>query len=127
MIARQAPAAARAPSYTTNIYERNLALTGAAPAAPAAPTPPKAEPAQADLPVATVVVDKAQLRTGPGKDNSPLMAVSKGTRLVIETRQGDWYRVVAPSGARAWVSSDIVAFGTSGTGLVGGYDGSLTK
>lgn len=67
-----------------------------------------------DMQIATVVADKAHLRTGPGKDNSPLMAVSKGTRLAVETRSGDWYRVIAPTGMRAWVSSDVVAFGVGG-------------
>ncbi len=64
-----------------------------------------------DTPVATVVSEKANLRTGPGADNSPLMSVSRGTRLVVETKHGDWYRVISPTGTRAWVSSDVVAFG----------------
>ncbi len=63
-----------------------------------------------DLPIATVTVDKANLRAGPGKDHSPLMTVKMGTRLVIETREKNWYRVTAPTGARAWVSSSVVAF-----------------
>ena len=80
-----------------------------------------------DMQVATVTADKVHLRTGPGKDNSPLMAVTKGTRLAVETRKGDWYRVVAPSGVRAWVSADVVAFGlpvhssTSQTSRVKGF------
>jgi hypothetical protein len=64
-----------------------------------------------DMTIATVVADKAQLRTGPGMNNSPLMTVAKGTRLAVETRSGSWYRVIAPSGARAWVSSDVIDFG----------------
>ena len=70
-----------------------------------------AEKAADEMPVATVVADKAYLRTGPGKDNSPLMSISKGTRLAIETRQGEWYRVISPTGTRAWISSDVLAFG----------------
>ena len=68
---------------------------------------------ESDMIIATITVDKANLRTGPGTDNSPLMTVAKGTRLAIETRQGDWYRVISPTGARAWVSSDVVSFGSS--------------
>jgi Bacterial SH3 domain len=64
-----------------------------------------------DMQVATVIGDKVMLRTGPGKDHSPLMAVSKGNRLAVETRNGEWYRVIAPSGVRAWISSDVVSFG----------------
>ncbi|RME59842.1 MAG: hypothetical protein D6780_04480, partial [Candidatus Dadabacteria bacterium] len=62
--------------------------------------------------VATVVVDKANLRSGPGTNNSPLMSVAKGTRLVVEGRRGEWYRVIAPSGERAWVSGKVVRFGS---------------
>lgn len=83
-----------------------------------------------DMLIATVIVDKAYLRTGPSKDNSPLLAVPKGSKLTVETRQGEWYRVMAPTGVRAWVSSDVVAFGKDGmsgptrTVRVRGYDAS---
>ncbi|NDC38648.1 MAG: hypothetical protein EBZ48_11430, partial [Proteobacteria bacterium] len=58
-------------------------------AAPVVSSAPVARPVAAvvapkaadDLPIATVVVDKANLRTGPGTDNSSLMSVSRGTRL----------------------------------------------
>ena len=120
------------------IEERNsstLARYGAGPR----PTPVRqyqAPPAQqekmsGDMAIATVVADKAHLRTGPGKDNSPLMAVSRGTRLAVETRRGAWYRVIAPTGARAWVSADVVAFGPSADGSptrtmkIKGYDASI--
>lgn len=64
-----------------------------------------------DMPVATVVAEKANLRIGPSLKDSPLMSVSQGTRLTVERRDGEWYRVIAPTGARAWVSSDVVQFG----------------
>ncbi len=63
-----------------------------------------------DVQVATVVSPKAYLRTGPGTENSPLMAVTEGTRLVVETRRGGWYRVVSPTGTRAWVASSVLSF-----------------
>lgn len=75
-----------------------------------APVAEKVE-ATGEMPIATVISKKAHLRTGPGKDNSPLLSVSEGTRLAIETRQGDWYRVITPTGARAWVSGDVIKFG----------------
>ncbi len=64
--------------------------------------------------VATVTARKANLRVGPGKQHSILFHVNEGSRLVVETRQGDWYRVIAPSGERAWISSSIVHFAPSG-------------
>lgn len=66
---------------------------------------------RSEMQIATVRVEKANLRTGPGKKNSPIMSVSKGTRLAIETRLDDWYRVITPTGTRAWILSDLVAFG----------------
>lgn len=66
-----------------------------------------------DMSVATVVTDKANLRAGPGIENSPIMNIAKGTRLAVETRQGKWYRVIAPTGVRAWISGDVIRFGTS--------------
>ena len=71
---------------------------------------------EGDMQIATVIAEKAQLRTGPGMNNSPLMTVGQGTRLAIETRNGDWYRVVSPTGARAWVSADVLDVGGKRTG-----------
>ena len=96
-VAPAAPAAARvAPA------ERTQARTAPAKAQPA--------PVPDDVPVVTVSADKAYLRTGPGPQNSPLMAVSKGTRLVVETMQGEWYRVITPKGDRAWINRDVIFF-----------------
>ena len=64
-----------------------------------------------EMRIATVVVPKANLRTGPGLNNSPLMTVIRGTRLAVEIRKGEWYRVVTPTGARAWVSGEVIEFG----------------
>lgn len=73
--------------------------------------PTQAVKATSDMLIGTVTAQKAYLRTGPGKNNSPLMSVSQGMRLAIETRTGEWYRVITPTGARAWVSSDVISFG----------------
>lgn len=66
--------------------------------------------ASSDMPIITVSADKAHLRTGPGMEHSPLMAIPRGSRLAVETRQNDWYRVVTPTGGRAWISGDVVEF-----------------
>ena len=68
--------------------------------------------ASKDMPILTVKAKKANLRIGPGAKHSPLMEVAGGSRLVVEKRQGDWYRVISPNGVRAWISSSVVAFGT---------------
>ena len=86
----------------------------------------------ADLTIATVDVEKAELRLGPGKNHSALMTVAKGSRLAVEARQGEWLRVFAPNGQRAWVQSKLVTFGSKGsakstttTVRVHGYSSSL--
>jgi uncharacterized protein YgiM (DUF1202 family) len=68
----------------------------------------------ADLTIATVYVEKAELRLGPGKNHSSLMTVAKGSRLAVEARQGEWLRVFAPNGQRAWIQSQLVTFGSKG-------------
>jgi hypothetical protein len=89
--------------------EHSAAPVVAAKRAP--PTNSGAAPAAQDMQVVTVRTDKAHLRAGPGEENSPLMTVSRGTRLAVETRSGNWYRVISPAGTRAWVSADVVIFG----------------
>lgn len=69
------------------------------------------EPKMEDTQIATVVAEKAFLRSGPGKNNSPLMSVTQGTRLAIEIEQNGWYRVISPTGTRAWVDGEVIAFG----------------
>jgi uncharacterized protein YraI len=76
------------------------------------------------LQVATVAVDKAELRLGPGKNHSALMAIPRGSRLAVEVRQGEWYRVFAPTGERAWIQSSLVRFGEGAASM---NDGSSVK
>jgi hypothetical protein len=61
--------------------------------------------------VITVVTDKTSLRGGPDKSAIRIMELSKGARLKVEDRQGDWFRITTKSGTRAWVSAKDVAFG----------------
>lgn len=77
-----------------------------------------------DLHVATIAVEKADLRLGPGKNHSALMTLRKGSRLAIEARQGEWYRVFAPNGQRAWIHSSLVRFGEGAASL---NDGSSVR
>ena len=83
--------------------------------------PPSAE---AELQIATITADKADLRLGPGKNNSPLMTLRRGSRLAVEERQGEWYRVFAPNGQRAWIHSSLVSFGDGASDM---NDGSAVR
>lgn len=109
------------------------AATRPAPAAPrAAARAPSTQPVaevrppapDADLHVATVSVEKADLRLGPGKSHSALMSVRRGSRLMVEARQGEWYRVFAPNGDRAWIAAELVTFGDGASSL---NDGSSVR
>ncbi len=79
---------------------------------------------EADFTVATVSVDKAELRLGPGKNNSAIMTVRRGSRLSVEKLQGEWYRVFAPNGERAWIHSSLITFGDGASSM---NDGSSVR
>lgn len=60
-----------------------------------------------DLLIVEVTKDKVNLRSGPGTEHSAVMHVQKGTRLTVEDREGDWYRIFTPTGSRAFISADM--------------------
>lgn len=65
---------------------------------------------------AFISVDRAALWSGPGKDHSLIGSAGRYSRLSVEMRSGEWYRVKMPSGLRAWVeSSDLRFAGTVGS------------
>ena len=39
------------------------------------------------------------------------MQISKGAKLTIESKEGEWYRVYTPTGSRAYVHQDVVQLG----------------
>ncbi len=88
------------------------------------PADVKPPSSNAELQIATISVDKADLRLGPGKNNSALMSLRRGSRLAVEARQGEWYRVFAPNGQRAWVHASLVTFGEGASSL---NDGSSVR
>ena len=54
------------------------------------------------------------------------MELAKGSRLVVEKRSGKWFRVIAPNGVRAWISSEVTEmlpsdFGEESNVKVSGY------
>lgn len=129
-----------APSLTTanarSAANPSVAKVHAPPAAPPPASPQTSAVGVADpisdLQVATITVDKADLRLGPGRNHSALMSLRRGSRLAVEARQGEWYRVFAPNGQRAWIHSSLVRFGDGAASLndgssvkVRGYDSKL--
>lgn len=61
-----------------------------------------------DAPIVEVVVPKANLRVAPLKNSSTVMAVSAGTRLVVDSKENDWLRVFSPTGELLYISADLV-------------------
>jgi uncharacterized protein YgiM (DUF1202 family) len=125
------PTLAKVPQRATGVapITKHAALT-----APSVQPPPSSAPSEpsGDLQVATIAVDKADLRLGPGRNHSALMSLRRGSRLAVEARQGEWYRVFAPNGQRAWIHSSLVRFGDGAASLndgssvkVRGYDSKL--
>lgn len=105
------PANTRAMTPKTTNKPRRLQ-----PVRPAIARAAKSAPA-VDMQVATISSAKAHLRLGPSTDHSRLMTLRKGSRLAVETRQGEWYRVFAPNGQRAWIHASLVSFGNGSQSL----------
>lgn len=55
-----------------------------------------------------VIVPKAILRVGPGREHGQAMEISKGARLIVEAREGEWLRVIGPTGKRVFIRADLV-------------------
>lgn len=77
-------------------------------------TAPRVQPTAVPAPkndtlTVEITVDKANLRVGPGEEHSAAMEVERGSRLMVEAKEGDWYRVYTPIGTRAYVRRDVVA------------------
>jgi hypothetical protein len=62
----------------------------------------------ADVTIIEISGSKVSLRAGPGVTHSSIMDVQKGTRLIVEAKESDWYRVSSPTGGRAYVHSDYI-------------------
>lgn len=64
-----------------------------------------------DMPLALVSLKDVSLVTGPGKEYMSLSQVPLGTRVAIENRADDWYRVITEDGIRGWMHSNVLLFG----------------
>lgn len=71
---------------------------------------PKFSALDDDEPLATVAVQRASVRTGPGYTSSALMVVTEGERFPIEMRGSVWTMVVLKSGVKAWLPSAALSF-----------------
>lgn len=61
---------------------------------------------------ATVTALRANIRTGPGLANTQLMTLERGEQVLVESKQGEWYKVLLNNGMRAWVNASVVRIGS---------------
>jgi hypothetical protein len=75
--------------------------------------------------LASIAVESAPLRIGPGKRESSLMVMPRHAQVRIEHRTGEWYRVITDAGARGWLWSGALVFDAgvplTSTVKVGGF------
>jgi len=77
----------------------------------------KSSTGPSDVLIVEVIGDRVALRSGPSQEDSEVVPVGKGTRLTVEERIGDWYRVIAPNSTRAYVRADMVRIFTGGESI----------
>lgn len=59
-------------------------------------------------PRAVVLVDKVDVRSGPGEENTILFTVHEGTRMDLRHRVDPWVQVGLPNGLTGWVPASSV-------------------
>ncbi len=72
------------------------------------PSRPSETVLASDVTIVEVTGNKVSLRVGPGTQHSPVMDLQKGTKLTVEAKEKDWYRVFSPTGGRAFIHSKYV-------------------
>lgn len=60
--------------------------------------------------LASIAVESAPVRIGPGKRESALFVMPRHAQVKIEHRTGEWYRVTTDVGARGWLWSGALVF-----------------
>ncbi|MEG6523255.1 N-acetylmuramoyl-L-alanine amidase [Desulfotomaculum sp. 1211_IL3151] len=76
---------------------------------PPVTTPPATSKPTTDNQVAVINTDNLNLRSGPGTDHGVAGQVSRGIRLPIISRSGQWVQVKQTDGSTAWVAGWLVS------------------
>ncbi len=109
--ATSVPKATNTPKSDNNDNNGNNNQQAATPI-PAAPTPVPAAPAPGDGPTGVVIVDRLNVRQGPGTNFAIVGKAGRGQTLRILNRNaaGDWWRVCCTEGdnQEGWVSTNLV-------------------
>lgn len=59
--------------------------------------------------VVEVIVPKANLRIAPDNRSSAVMAIARGSRLLVDLEQSEWLKVFAPSGESLWIQKALTS------------------
>lgn len=78
------------------------------------PPPARALEADRDAPIATIIASSAPGREEPSSSAAVIDKLPEGSRVAVERRSGDWYRVFSPQGVRVWIAASDLSFNPSG-------------
>lgn len=73
----------------------------------------------------SIVSDKVNVRSGPGKNHEVLYQANLGYPIQVEQQQGDWIRFKDWQGERGWVAKEMV--GNVRTVVVLGADANVRR
>ncbi|MFC1581897.1 SH3 domain-containing protein [Planctomycetota bacterium] len=72
--------------------------------------------AEADTEVGTISVARANIRYGPTTNSRIVVTLSKGDKVTVYSKEGEWYAIAIPSQGHVWVFNDYVdVLGNDGT------------
>jgi uncharacterized protein YgiM (DUF1202 family) len=63
--------------------------------------------------------DKVRVRTGPGTNHKILIELRKGTKILVLTKEKDWYKIQMPGDVILWVSKNYIKEIKDREGLTG--------
>jgi hypothetical protein len=78
------------------------------------PSPAGALQADRDAPIATIIAASAAGREEPSSSAAVIDTLPESSRVAVERRSGDWYRVLSPQGIRVWIAASDLSFNASG-------------
>lgn len=65
-------------------------------------------------PRGTIIVPKAEVKTGPGKESTTLFEIPEGNEVILKDSTDSWVQITYPGGMTGWVAKDSV-LSSSGT------------
>jgi hypothetical protein len=78
------------------------------------PSPAGALQADRDAPIATISAASAAGREEPSSSAAVIDTLPEGSKVAVERRSGEWYRVLSPQGIRVWIAASDLSFNASG-------------